>query len=229
MNLPINPEVARFLRENMPNIRRGRGEILYRNFVDRFPMFSTSYLTDELLHALKTDDVISLFNHTIPENAFKFTEVENVFVPDKIQEIGSFAFSDCTNLRSISLPSALKFGAGICRECENLVSAEIRTGPNATGYRMFSGCASLQTVQVDCAVISENAFTGNSYLTDFIIGTNVKILEDALFRSCIRLSQITYLGTKAEWDNIDKSKDWNKYSGIYRLVCSDGEFDIKIK
>jgi hypothetical protein len=45
----------------------------------------------------------------------------------------------------------------------------------------------------------------------------------------MRLSQITYLGTKAEWDNINKSKDWNRYSGIYRLVCSDGEFDIKIK
>ena len=183
---------------------RGRGEILYRNFLDRFPMFSASYLTDELLHALTTDNVISLFNHTIPDNAFKFTEVENVFVPDKIQEIGSFAFSDCNNLKSISLPSALKFGAGICRECENLVSAEIRTGPNATGYRMFSGCIRLQTVQVDCAVISEGAFTGNSYLTDFIIGPNVKVLESNLFRSCIRLSQITYLGTKAEWNNIDK-------------------------
>lgn len=222
----MNSDIANFLRSNIQYVAVGQGESLYTKFVEEFPMYSVSYLTDTMMEVFTSDQILSLFKNTLPESAFRFIEVDSIYVPDNIQSIGDYAFMDCTNLKRISLPAAVKFGKHVCDDCQTLEYAEIRKGAGGCGFRTFATCDRLTHVKVDSSVINESAFTGATRLSNVEIGTNVRQIENTVFTNCIRLYQIDYLGTKEQWNNIIKYGWWKKHSPIKKLVCTDGEFDI---
>ena len=43
------------------------------------------------------------------------------------------------------------------------------------------------------------------------------------FIGCSALESINFIGTKAEWNNIEKGFSWNFSTGNkYKVICSDG-------
>lgn len=64
--------------------------------------------------------------------------------------------------------------------------------------------------------------------TDIVIpsvhdGLPVTSIGGAAFLGCSSLTSITFSGTKAQWDAIEKVDDWNYNTGNYTIHCTDGD------
>lgn len=65
--------------------------------------------------------------------------------------IGNYAFSDCNDLTSISIPNSVTFiGDYAFYECSGLTSISIPNSVTSIDYNAFYGCDNLETVSLDC-------------------------------------------------------------------------------
>ena len=73
--------------------------------------------------------------------------VEEITIPDHVNEIGAYAFSDCELLNKIALPKSLNdIGDCAFRRCVSLNEITIPTGVSTMGKYVFSGCSGLQAI-----------------------------------------------------------------------------------
>lgn len=121
-----------------------------------------------------------------------------------ITEIGDYAFNNCIGLESILIPESV---IGI-------------------GNSAFSGCSKLTKIIIPESVtrIGSNAFSGCSELTEIIIPSGIKEFGDYVFSNCKKLENITFNGTKEQWNAIMKEEmNWDLFAGSYTVHCTDGD------
>lgn len=70
--------------------------------------------------------------------------------------------------------------------------------------------------------ISDGAFSSCSELEYLLIPKSVISIGINAFFGDYNLTNITYLGTKAEWEAIEKSPYWNSFKGETTITCTDG-------
>ena len=70
--------------------------------------------------------------------------------------------------------------------------------------------------------ISRFSFEKCSNLSSIIIPDSVINIGTQPFNYCTNLTNITYKGTKTQWNNIDKDLYWNFSSKIKTITCTDG-------
>ena len=71
--------------------------------------------------------------------------------------------------------------------------------------------------------IGEFAFGYCGNLKSIIINKGLTKIEMYAFIGCSALESINFIGTKAEWNNIEKGFSWNFSTGNkYKVICSDG-------
>lgn len=88
----------------------------------------------------------------IASYAFEGAKVQNVILPNTVTEIGSYAFADCTALKSISIPGSMTaIGVDAFKGCKGLKSITIPDHVTSIGKDAFSGCDNLKEI-----LISEN-------------------------------------------------------------------------
>ena len=82
--------------------------------------------------------------------AFKdCAELTSITIPYGVTHIGSGAFEDCTGLKSITIPkSVIEIEWGAFRGCAGLESITIPNGVTYVGYNKFEGCASLKEINI---------------------------------------------------------------------------------
>lgn len=126
-------------------------------------------------------------------------------MPISIEEIEDSAFENCSSLKSISLPMALKtigdaalkgtglrtieipksvfwLGDGLVADCQSMEHVTIPENIGRIPDRMFEGCTSLKKVELHekLGAIGERAFFGCSSLDFIVIPDSVKqIGQDA--------------------------------------------------
>jgi len=75
-------------------------------------------------------------------------------------------------------------------------------------------------------IIEHASFKECHKLKTLVIEKGVEKIEKEAFQDCEKLSEITYTGTVAEWEKIEKERKWH-YNVIAQSVkCSDGEVFI---
>lgn len=74
-------------------------------------------------------------------------------------------------------------------------------------------------------VIGFGALEDLRYLTSLTIPKCITEIEGCAFTDCIALVNITYQGTKAQWNAISKGNLWNAETGDYIVHCTDGDLD----
>lgn len=84
-----------------------------------------------------------------------------------VQEIADNAFSKCSNLKSVKMPSSIqKIGKGSFRDCESLTKVLLPKAIEAIGNEAFAGCKNLSCV-TDSAInpqaINANVFDSQTY------------------------------------------------------------------
>ena len=84
------------------------------------------------------------------------------------------------------------------------------------------GIANEVLVIPDSVTVMEDAAVRDAYdLITVHIGKNVKKLLGHNFFMCNNLRTITYGGTVAEFNAIEKERGWN-YSSVSEVQCTDG-------
>ena len=133
--------------------------------------------------------------------AFSKTNVVNVTIPDGV-EIGSYAFSECQNLRSITIGDGVTVGdyAFYYDKENNFESSYYVENEKQYFYFVLKSPVSSLTIGKN-AIIGKGAFMGNSSLTEVTLGEGARIGELAFFNASslttIDLSKVVSIGQQA--------------------------------
>ena len=173
-----------------------------------------------------TYDFFNDYNCTAPwYDAELRLQIKKAVVNKGITYVGTYAFRDCAELTSVSLPAGLEeMGSSVFRYCESLTSITIPAGVTSIGGDFFYGCASLKSVTLPDSLwdaggctfmyctsltsvrlpatllsISWQMFKDCKSLTSLTIPRSVvNVMQDA-FSGCTALKNVTYTGTAADW------------------------------
>ena len=89
----------------------------------------------------------------------------------------------------------------------------------------FYNCIKLTSVTLPegCVSIGDRAFMFASSLVSLVLPASLTSIGESAFDSCSRLTSITFAGTKAQWNEIEKGEDWNCDTPEITVTCHDGE------
>ena len=157
-----------------------------------------------LLHEiLSYSDVVSIpdgvriigeGNMTLNTNSYIMNEL---VMPDSVEEIGKLAFSDCRGLEKIRFSNRLStIGAHCFSGCKNLKSISLPTSVETIGLGAFSACG-LTAVSVPGLVksIDEYSFDKCKELVEVTLCEGVEEICNHAFRDCEALTTVTLPST----------------------------------
>ena len=117
----------------------------------------------------------------------------NFIIPGEVNSIGNYAFSDCSNLISITIPdSVTSIGKSAFQGCTSLTSITIPDSVATIGKDAFDSCFSLTSITIPNKVTSINAATFYRCvnLTSVEISDNCREIGDNAFEKCSSLKSI---------------------------------------
>lgn len=134
------------------------------------------------------------------------TGFSRLVICEGVTSIGKYAFYDCEQLESVTLPNSLRtIGNFAFRECSNLTSVEIPNGVTTIGQGAFRLCSKLESIIIPDSVISigPETFDKCSVLQEIDIPQGLTSIGWSAFgtyyQDCpaIRYAQIGSNGAKA--------------------------------
>ncbi len=178
----------------------------------------------------------------IAGSAFYYCKnLTTVTIGDGVTNIDRSAFWGCSRLKDIrvskdnivykSIDGSLytKDGKTLLQYAvgKETTSFAIPDGVTSIGSYAFYDCSSLTSVTIgDSVTIDTFAFYDCSSLTNVTLSDGVTALGGSVFWNCGNLISVTFRGTIAQWDRIEKSSTWENGSAIKIVVCSDGTVSI---
>ena len=116
----------------------------------------------------------------------------NCYTSDDV--IGNYAFSGCSGLTSLTLPSNVtSIGYSAFYGCIRLTSLTLPSSVTSIGSSAFEGCSSLTSLILPSSVteIGSSAFYGCSGLTSLTLPSSVTSIGWATFSGCSGLTSLT--------------------------------------
>ena len=116
----------------------------------------------------------------------------NCYTSDDV--IGNYAFSGCSSLTSLILPSNVtSIGYSAFYGCIRLTSLTLPSSVTSIGSSAFEGCRSLTSLILPSSVteIGSSAFSGCSGLTSLTLPSSVTSIGWATFSGCSGLTSLT--------------------------------------
>ena len=157
---------------------------------------------------------------------YKCPNLKSIILPNTITEIGQNSFDTCTSLVSIIIPESVTIIGAAFSECSALKEIIIPdTVTELNGSYCFYKCTALSSVTLGTGITSlpMNCFDGCTALKSITIPRNITYLSYDVFKDCTALTDISYTGTKAEWETVKKLVGWNKSVPATVVHCSDGD------
>ena len=164
---------------------------------------------------------------TIGENAFQYSGLESLVLPDSLESIGAYAFSGCAKLKSLYVPASItQWGNNVFTSCDALEELTLADGLTTLGYSMFNHLDSLKTVTIPGSiqsipkntfyfsgietlileegveVIEEYAFGYCRSLKEIHLPNTLTTVKDDAFRDAENVTDVYFYGTEAEWANV---------------------------
>lgn len=185
-------------------------------------------------------DCSSLVSITLPSNlktignrAFaNCGALTNITLPEGVTSIGEQAFNNCLALTSLTLPNSLKELSGrYCFKTTGISHLVISGGLETIGEFAFNGTRNspFETIVILDGVkrIEWAALADNDKLVKVVLPASITYLGKDVFNVCPNLTELHYEGTKAQWENITKDKNWKGGMNNLSVVhCSDGDISI---
>ncbi len=171
------------------------------NWLSELPWFFVNCSDGEILYP-------SLYD-AMEDGIFSESDViEHIIMPysDDNDEIPSRSFESCTALKSLKMSDTVKIiGDSAFSDCSSLSDVVLGKNLAEIGAYSFAGCCSLKSLKIPLSVSK--------------IGRGILC-------NCESFEKIEYEGTKEDWKNIQKDKEWHKGLPEIILKFSDGEFKV---
>ena len=117
----------------------------------------------------------------------------SITIPSSVTSIGGAAFSDCSGLKSVEIPESVTSIGENAFFNSGLTSVTIPNSMTSIGNRTFERCDHLTSVIIGNSVtsIGDAAFMGCSNLISVTIGNSVTSIGEGTFSCCSSLTSIT--------------------------------------
>ena len=139
-----------------------------------------------------SDTIVPEGIRSITRNAFDNRHLTSIQLPDSLQEIGDYAFSNCDELKSIVLPVSLEtIGDWAFSDCTSLGEVQLSNGLQHIGDYCFDDCA-IQYIDIPESVkkIGAFAFHECEQLKQVELHAGLTKIDMAAFSKCSKLSEI---------------------------------------
>ena len=161
-------------------------------------------------------------------------ELKKIIIPDTVRIVYAKAFENCNKLTSVIFGENSELEIIATRafaSCNSLTNITIPNSVTDIGEAAFTSCNSLLYNEYDNAYYLGNE--SNPYLVlrkakDYYINyCNIneytKIIYANAFLWCENLTNITFSGTKLQWNAIPKGTNWASHVPATRVHCIDGD------
>ena len=224
----ISAEVKEFIEENIDLIEDNKWEEVYESIYPQLGLYHIGEFTQIILEA--NINPLEYMDYIPYGYLYNSSDLENFTIPDHIKTIGDWAFRGCSGLMGIDIPNSVEsIGDYAFQFCEGLTNIIIPDGVANIGWMAFCGCQELTNMVIGNGVteIGSALFQDCIALKSVTIPSSVVRISTNAFRGCRKLKNIHYLGTKEQWQKIDKRSRWiPRYSNKY-IHCTDGDIELK--
>ena len=188
-------------------------ECKFDDFYTEFKYFGCPETTCTLTILLLASgiDPINYFSY-IPDNyayssRCSFDKI-NLINSDKLEGIGQFAFYNCTNLKSISIPeSVTTINSYAFQNCTNLTDIAIPKNVSYIGNGVFHSCTNISNIVIPSKITTINPYTFYKCtgLTSVEIPETVSTIGNYAFYQCSNMVAKVPNGLR----NVGQSAFWN--------------------
>lgn len=119
--------------------------------------------------------------------AFCYSGLRELTLPDTITSVGEYAFSDCENLKTVTIEASITTLPNYLFEgCDMLCSVTMSNSVQTMGFACFSGCLNLSDIVLSTSIteISTKAFSGCDSLKSVKLHEGIASICKDAFRSC---------------------------------------------
>lgn len=185
----------------------------------------------------------SLTSITLPESVTrigagtfnKCDSLESVVILSKLRKIPQWTFISCHKLTNVVISKYIKvISDSAFEDCWSLKTIALPDGLEQIGYSAFKYCTSLSNIVIPDSVtkIQAMAFLGCTSLTSVQLPSKLEDIGYFIFGDCKNnLNNVTYNGTKEQWLQIMKDRQWfsNWASSFYpkQIKCTDGIIEVR--
>lgn len=148
-------------------------------------------VTDYVIPEKVENGGVSYSVTAIGEEAFHWSDLKSVTLPQTIESIKRSAFNTARNLTSITLPAGLKHIGEYAFDYAGLTSIKIPDSVEDIGDNAFFACGSLATVELGSGLksIGEAAFYKCAF-SEIELPEGVTSIPTALFYNCANLKSV---------------------------------------
>lgn len=139
------------------------------------------------------------------------TSLATIDLPSTVINIENNAFYRCTSLKSIVAPESLQtLGGYAFAECSKLTTVSLNGKLQLINNNAFEDC-NLREIDIPASVrtISDNAFY-NNYMTTVTIHKGIQSIGNNVFS---HVSRLYYIGTESDWNKVNKTSNWASSTG----------------
>ena len=122
------------------------------------------------------------------------SKIKSVIIESGIKIIVPYAFNDCENLESVSIPdTVISIGNGAFQACVSLTNITIPNSVTLIGSEAFRGCASLKRASLPASLqrLSYGVFWGCTQLSEIVIPNGLTGIDPFAFEAAAGLMSVT--------------------------------------
>lgn len=134
---------------------------------------------------------------SIGYECFKNSKIESLIIPEGVTYIGSYAFSNCSDLTEITIPdSVTTIESFVFQSCSNLTEIKLPDSISIIGQYVFRYCSNLQKVEMrGVKTINDYDFYNCSKLKTLILSDELEVVRNYAFYNCSSLTSFVMPNT----------------------------------
>jgi hypothetical protein len=150
-----------------------------------------------VIEAPKLQEILLLGKYRVIEGIRERAPIEELVLPEGVEEIGMSAFSHLPALKRVSLPESLtRISDHAFRGCAALEELVFPDTVTHIGTSAFAECGALAEVHLPSGLekLSWGVFESAKSLKQIILPASVNYISEAVFRNCTSLENVEVLG-----------------------------------
>lgn len=217
----MTEELQKYIERHISHVEENDFHSLYRDLKHSLRVELTDVLHTADIHPeehMNTIPVVFAQNSTMISNvklsdecvlidreAFRNSSISSIHMNEHLHHIAYEAFAFCHNLTHVDIPdSVVNIEPDAFMDCKNLVHIKLSNSLQALESFVLCQCERLEHL---------------------VIPLSIKRIDNSPFLRCYSLTELTYEGTIAQWNAIEKHIGWNSDKQIVKVNCKNGTIE----